>query len=235
MNAHNTGWLKTGAEAKALSAKELHKTTGVPPKGQVDTPETLAALPVWKRASTTLAAKHVYMCGAAVLDKQLQEDAPVLQGFMFILKEMNWHKRGYVFRFLYDVLLWNLMSTSGRFDDALGRFERWGVKSVEAWASFHTTKAKAGGEKPMVSERTFDRVKKRLAALGLIVAESHLCRDPGTGQFVTALWIKPTDELCRIVSEPGYWETVRSKYAYTRMKGKPRGVHAIPKDGSSVA
>jgi hypothetical protein len=67
MTAHNTKWLKTGEEAKALVAKEKHKTTGVPPPGQVDDDETLSKLPVWQRTSTTLAAEHVYPTVAAIL------------------------------------------------------------------------------------------------------------------------------------------------------------------------
>ena len=59
-SAHNTKFLKTGAEAKPLVPKEQHKTTGVPPPGHVDTDKTLSKLPVWQRTSTTLAAKYVF-------------------------------------------------------------------------------------------------------------------------------------------------------------------------------
>ncbi len=66
MTTHDIKFLKTGAEAKALVAKEQHKTTGQPPLGQVDTDETLSKLPVWQRTSTRLAAKYVSATGAAI-------------------------------------------------------------------------------------------------------------------------------------------------------------------------
>ena len=92
--------------------------------------------------------------------------------------------------------------------------------------------------KLMLSERTFFRVKKKLLDMGLIEAKSHLGRDPVHEREATAVWIKPTQELCRIVFEPGYWEKVRGKYAYVKTKKKPRGVHVkcqiIPKNGTSL-
>ena len=68
----------------------------------------------------------------------------------------------------------------------------------------------------MLSRSSFFRIKDRLLDMGLIAAESHLRRDPDyplkakfnadQSEEVTALWIKPTDELSRIVFEPGYWK-----------------------------
>jgi hypothetical protein len=74
VTTHDIKFLKTGAEAKALVAKEQHKTTGKPPPGQVDSAETLSKLPVWQRTSTTLAAQFVYGTGAAILAKSNVRD-----------------------------------------------------------------------------------------------------------------------------------------------------------------
>lgn len=147
------------------------------------------------------------------------------------------------------MLYWHQISTNGRFNEKLGRFERWGVKSVEGWSTYHTCKVpnphykskvawKSNEllvkgqelqpwakmvEKPMLSRATFFRIKDRLLDMGLIEAHSHLWNGK------THLWIKPTEELSRIVYEPGYWEKVRAKYAYVPSKKKPRGVHAKAK------
>ena len=97
--------------------------------------------------------------------------------------------------------------------------------------------------KKTASNRHFVRHKDDLVDMGLIEAKSHFRVDPshkfkvelkaegklkgsiGT-PLITALWVKPTEELCRIIFEPGYWETVRAKYAYVPTKKKPRGMHA---------
>jgi hypothetical protein len=71
----------------------------------------------------------------------------------------------------------------------------------------------------MVSRRTFATIKDRLIEMGLIDAHSHLWNEK------THLWIKPTEQLSRIVFEPGYWETVRDLYAFVPVKKKPRGIH----------
>jgi hypothetical protein len=120
-------FLKTGAEAKALVAKEQHKTTGKPPPGQVD---DLFKLPVWQRTSTTLAAEFVYGTGAAILPKTAEVPPIVKKDLKKILNEIDWHKHGFVTAFLRDVIFWHHRSTSGRFNDKQGRFERWGVKSA---------------------------------------------------------------------------------------------------------
>jgi hypothetical protein len=107
MTVHNVKFLMTGAKAKALIAKEDHRKTGVPPKGQSDTPETFAKLPVWQRTSTMLAAKSVSPTGGAILaySNVSQDGLPLVQGWKKILKEMDWHKHGLVSGFLRDVLL----------------------------------------------------------------------------------------------------------------------------------
>ena len=135
MTTHDTKFLKTGAEAKALVAKEQHKTTGKPPPGQVDDVETLAKLPVWQRTSTTLAAKYVSPTGGAILaySDVAHKGLPYVEGWKKILREIDWHKHGLVSGFLKDVIYWHHRSTNGRFNDKLGRFERWGVKSVAEW------------------------------------------------------------------------------------------------------
>lgn len=282
MNA--ISFLKTGAEAKALSAKELHKLTGKPPFGAVDDEATLAALPVWRRTSTTLAAKQVYPTHAAILENSTVLDAalPRVDGWKKILGEIEWNKHGFAARLLKQAIFWHHQSTSGRFNETLQRFERWGVKSAEEWCSALSAKIpnphyKAKGhwgwsdaekhkKQPFVERiekepaRTdFFRIKKRLMELGLIECEQHIRADPnawqkvnlkkagkwdgGAGWLQKAIWIKPTEELSRIVFEPGYWETVRAKYAYVKVKGKPRGVHApkaksghaLPKNGTILS
>jgi hypothetical protein len=246
MDAPIPKWLKTGAEAKGLVAKEQHNTTGVPPPGQVDSDETLSKLPVWQRTSTTLAAKYVSPTAAATLAKSNTpgKALPRVEDHKKIFKEIDWHKHGFVYHFLREVVFWHHQSTNGRFNDKLGRFERWGVKSVLEWFYPSTYKApnphyKAWKEpyekapwsktidKTMVSRANFFRIKDRLIAMGLIEAHSHLWNDK------THLWIKPTEELCRIVFEPSCWEKVRGKYAYVPTKKKPRGLSAEPKNETS--
>jgi hypothetical protein len=261
VSSQNNKFLKTGAEAKALVEKEQHKTAGKPPKGQSDTPETLTKLPVWQRTSTALAAEFVFGTGAAILPKTVEAPLIVKKDLKIILNEIDWHKHGFVTAFLRDVIFWHHRSTSGRFNDKLGRFERWGVKSAEEWYN-HQYKAPnpyykfygvAYEKKPwsktidkwMLSRTCFFLIKDRLLDMGLIEAESHLRRDPDypfkvkfkadQPEEVTALWIKPTEELSRIIFEPGYWEKVRVKYAYVKTKKKPRGVHAKAKNGTSLS
>jgi hypothetical protein len=248
MNAH-TKFLKTGAEAKALVAKEQHKTTGVPPLGQVDNDETVSKLPVWQRTSTTLAAKYVSFTGAAILAKSgvANKDLPRVHDWKKILKDIDWNKRGLVAGLLRDVIFWHHKSTSGRFNDEIGRFERWGMKSISDWNSkvykvpnpdykkwegWHGPSKSI--EKKAASRASFCRHKDRLVKMGLIEAQSHLW-SPTTSLWKgkTYLWIKPTKELCRIVFEPGYWQTVRAKYAYVPTKKKPRGLSAKAKNETS--
>jgi hypothetical protein len=265
MNASPKSWLKTGAKSSALLAKELHALTGKAPPGQVDTPEALAKLPVWRQWSTTLEAK-VYPTGAAILPHathKFEFGKPQRE----ILKAIEFHKHGFVRQFLKEVVFWHHRSTNGRFNDKLKRFERWGVRSVEEWiareykakepnpnyawqaeniatgkAPWYMSKASKTKtvEKPMLKRRTFFEIRDRLVAMGLIESHAHMRLDPQShhanadGAFLTkALWIKPTDELSRILFEPGYWETVKAKYAFVTVKGKPRGMHA-PKGKSDL-
>ena len=249
MNAH---FLMTGEAAKAASAKERHKRTGKPPAGLVD---DVAKLPVWQRTSTTLGAKHVYPTGGAILAvcEVPDKDLPYVKDWRPSLKEIDWQKRGFVYQFLRNVIFWHHRSTSGRFNDALGRFERWGVWPAEEWNNItydvlnpNPSKDMAGYDKHIAKRvaclRQFHVHKDRLIDMGLIEAESHLSQDmeqsykamlaaqglvkaTSAPLITTALWIKPTEELSRIVFEPGYWQTVRTKHAYVRPKRKPRGVH----------
>jgi len=241
--------LSYGLDAKALVAAEDHKKTGKPPNGQVETNDTLAMLPVWQQLSTTLAAKSVWVTGAAQLEYGLIENDKFLRvpNWRKILKEIGWDKHGFVSRFLRELVYWHGRSTNGRFNDKLNRFARWGVKSTEQWRTGykryvpnpafdpkHFYDEPQQLEIPLPMSRTrFFLVKDRLMDLGLIEAESHLWHD------TTCLWIKPTEELSRIVFEPGYWETVRGKYAFVPTKKKPRGVHvkgkAEPVDTQSTA
>ncbi len=231
MNAHITGWVKTSDDAKAALAFEEYKATGVAPPGMVD---DLAKLTVWQRTSTVLEPKSVSPTGAAILPKNSHKSKhlPRVDDWLQILDKIDWNKNGFVTFFLESVIHWHHQSTSGRFSDQLGRFERYGVQSVERW-NCYTLKTTG---KPAVSVRTFHRIKDRLIELGLIVAESHLWNGK------TYLWIKPTDELSRIVFEPGYWSTVRAKFEHVPTKKKPRGVHVakaklaapIPKNGISA-
>jgi hypothetical protein len=275
VKAQPKGFLKTGTEAKALVAKEQHKTTGKPPPGQADNDETLSKLPVWQRTSTKLAAKCVSPTGGAILaySDVAHKGLPYVEGWKKILKEIDWHKHGLVAGFLRDVIYWHHRSTNGRFNDKLGRFERWGVKSVAGWNGgsykvpnpYYEYYVKKNNEadlpvklqstpktitKKTASDRHFLRHKDRLAAMGLIEAESHFRVDPshnikvelkaegklkgpiGT-PVITALWVKPTEELSRIIFEPGYWEKVRAKYAFVPTKKKPRGMHAKAKNEAS--
>ena len=118
MTTHDIKFLKTGAEAKALVAKEQHKTTGKPPPGQVD---DVSKLPVWQRTSTTLAAEFVYGTGAAILSPKTARSATDSQKRpKIILNDIDWHKHGFVTAFLRDVIFWHHRSTSGRFNDKLG-------------------------------------------------------------------------------------------------------------------
>lgn len=247
VNAHPK-WLKSGPEAKALAGKELHALTGKAKEAQVAAEHTLD-MSEWRWRCTLLEAEHVYSTGAAILGTSPlhvgDKDMPYVKKWKANLREIDWHKKGFVTAFLRDVIFWSSQSTSGRYNPALGRFERWGVKSVEGWRD---------QAEHSVSRRDFFRVKDRLIEMGLIEAHSHyqymkyvlagpLPDDAHDVGFYTALWIKPTEELSRIVFEPGYWETVKAKYAYVKVKGKPRGVHAakskpaseIPKIGTSLS
>ncbi len=205
MNA-NPIWLKTGAVSSALQAKVLHGITGKAPSGQIDTPETLAKLPVWQRRSTTLEA-NVFPTGVAImppatepfkLDKRQRE----------ILKAIEFNKHGFVRQFLAEVVYWHHRSTNGRWNEKLERYERWGAQSVERWIN-HKYKAKVPNpdyewqaardesgthnywgppasktktvEKPMLGVRTFLAVRDRLEAMGLIECHQHLRHDPDSG------------------------------------------------------
>src|SRR5215472_10464625 len=105
MSIHNPKFLLTGDAAKAAAAKEEHKKTGKPPPGVTDTQEEWIKRPVWLR-NTTLAAKHVSPTGAAILEKREGDykDLPRVPNWRKFLKEIDWHKHGFLAAFLRDVL-----------------------------------------------------------------------------------------------------------------------------------
>jgi hypothetical protein len=140
VNTHVTGWIKTGEEAKATHFKEVHKLTGEPPPGTTDDQENVAKLPIWQRTSTLLKAKHVTPTGAAILPYATvsEKDLPRVPKWRAILKEINWEKHGFVRPFLANVIHWHHRSTNGRFNETIGRFERWGVKSVVGWYTWNS-------------------------------------------------------------------------------------------------
>lgn len=176
----------------------------------------LTLLP-WQISSTTPLALHVSDTGAAILPKSLREDnaLPRVSQWRKILREIS--QKEPVAAFLYDVELQHHHSTNGRWNEALQRWERYGVRPVEDW-------------RRESAERTFYRYKTELVERGLIVAGSHLWRGR------THLWVKPTDELSRILFEPGYWGQVREQYVPAKNKKKqstakshrkPRGISAL--------
>lgn len=164
-------------------------------------PLTFSSSP-WQISSTTPVALKVSDTGAAILPKSrgADSDLPRVPHWRKILREIS--QKEEVAAFLYDVELQHHHSTNGRWNDTLERWERYGVRKVEGW-------------KWQSTERTFHRYKTRLIEQGLIVARSHLW------QRRTHLWVKPTDELSRILFEPGYWEQVREQYVPAKNKNKP--------------
>jgi hypothetical protein len=228
MTAHNPKWFKTGDDAKAALAFENYKATGELSQYVLAADPEYAELPWWRGFGLVIAPKHVSPTGAAILPKNTYpfSKSNFVKGWKEILAEINWNKHGVVSRHLIFVILWHHKSTDGRFNDKLGRFERWGAYPLSSWAFFPMGSmiydpAKGGVVgKSVICDKSFARIKDRLVAMGLIVAESHLWNGH------TRLWIKPTEELLRIMFEEGYWSTVRAKYAYVPVKRKPRGVHA---------
>ena len=81
MNVHPK-WFKSGAEVKALVAKELYATTGKPTKAQLEAePFNYAALPRLVQCSTVLEPTKVYPTDAAILpytEHVLKLDKPEL-------------------------------------------------------------------------------------------------------------------------------------------------------------
>lgn len=231
---------KATAQAKMAMLQEygIHEDAGT----YAGTDEELAALPVWHRTATTKMAISLSKTGAAIPPKSAMhhDGLPRVQGWKKNLKEIgrahgdaSRHAKGYhghVADLLYDVEFQHHQSTNGRWNTALLRWERHGVRSVEGWRYRGSVPAKEKQFCDAVPERTFHRIKDRLIDLGLIEAASHLW------QGRTRLWMRPTDELSRILFEAGYWDQVRYKYVLPKVekakpvgKRKPRGISAIHK------
>lgn len=186
-----------------------------------DNPDELAALPIWQWTSTTKTASHESDTGAAILPKSTVPDHVLerVSGWKTILRRLAPDKRGYGFRLLRDVVFQHHHSTNGRWNDALGRFERWGVRPAYAGSQDHDGWRNIMGDGEAISEAHFRRVKADLRKRGLIQDDVHLW----DGQ--THVWIKPTPLLSRILFEPDFWTTVQAQFT-TPKKRKPRGLSA---------
>ncbi|WP_024587638.1 hypothetical protein [Aliihoeflea sp. 2WW] len=211
--AFAAGKIKAHAQTiKDLASLHAKAAILTDPEGFAGTEEELSDLSLWARTATTKAATSVSPTGAAVLPKCVVADAdlPRVENWRKILREIgrahgDWSARGTQGRvadLLYDVCFLHHRSTSGRWNANLSRWERFGVRSVEGW-------------RRDIPERTFHRLKDRLIADGLIEAHSHLWRGR------THLWVKPTDQLSRILFEDGRWDAVRETYAPKVQKPKP--------------
>jgi hypothetical protein len=231
------------AHAQAKKAFLQEQAISLDPDIYAGTDEELASLPVWHRTATTRSALHVSPTGAAILPKSIVGHAvlPHVPEWKKILRQIGLahgdasrNAKGLrcpVADFLYDIELWHHQSTNGRWNTKFSRWERFGVRSVEDWRYGKKVLTKDKKFYEPVAERTFHRMKKRLIDLGLIEAHSHLW------QGRTHLWIKPTDELSRMLFEPGYWDQARGHFApemstkKKRSSGrKPRGISARHKE-----
>lgn len=98
--------IKYGDAAKALVVETQYKKLGIPQPTTKDTPETLAALPVWMRGATFAEPVKLYPTGGALLSKNhvVYSDSERVAGWKEILSAINWHPRYFVSRFLKDVL-----------------------------------------------------------------------------------------------------------------------------------
>ena len=218
-------------ELKAYLANALAKETGIVtvPSDASDALDALAATPTWQWGTSKFAT-HESPTGAAILPKFLVTDnlLPRVDRWKRHLSVIGRFVGGLRFvsevtAFLRDAIFWHFQSTDGRWNAASQRWDRYGVRSLdEWWVPPHLGKCSDG-----MSKRTFIRCKDRLVLLGLIEAQAHLW------QGRTKLWIKPTEQLLRIVFESGFWEIVASsfgpiktKQALKGSKAKPRGLSA---------
>lgn len=239
---NNASWLeKASAKAKAHAKASILQSLAIAldPDTYTGSDEELAALPVWHRTATTKTASHLSPTGAAILPKSIvaHDALSRVSGWRKILKEIgrangdaSRHAKGlvgHVADLLYDIELQHHQSTNGRWNAGLCRWERYGVRSVEDWCCRKKVPANDEQNYHPVPRRTFFRIKDRLVDAGLIEAHSHLWRAR------TYLWMKPTDELSRVLFEPGYWEEVRAKYIPAKpvktkptSTRKPRGISA---------
>lgn len=226
MNIHVKSWALRGEKAKAAIIHELYKATGVAPPGKSESPKDLAQLPVWQRTSTArYTREEVRPTGAAILFKNPtpRDELPFVHGWKGVIREIAGGKPQ-VACFLREVVVWHHYSTDGRFNEALGRFERWGAQTIEKWCA-----AIASETGKSISESTFRRMVRALQQRGLIVSEVHLRFN------TTCVWIKPSDTLSRILFDPSHWETVKDAYAIPKKPRpekpksarKPRGLSAI--------
>ena len=214
-------------ELKAYLANALAKETGIVkvPSDASDALHAPAAMPAWQWGASKVAL-HETPTGAAVLPKFPMSDK--------LLPRVDRWKRhlltigrfvagrrfvGGVTAFLRDAIFWYFQSTDGRWNAESQRWDRYGVRSLdEWWVPPHLSKCNDG-----MSKRTFIRCKDRLVLLGLIEAQAHLW------QGKTKLWIKPTEQLLRIVFEPGFWETVASSFGPVKTKQTPKTSKAKPR------
>lgn len=235
---NNLNWLsKSTAAAKPIIAQALAKQVlidkGLNPDGTIEPASDLEKLALWQRTSTTAFAIEVAATGAAILPKNIyaHDGLPRVDGWPKILKAIGWGKhRTFIADLLHDIEFQHHQSTNGRMNETLGRWERYGVRSVEDWrnGNFNYGLGNKHHASQNVPKRTFHNIKDRLLELGLIEAGSHLWMG------ATHLWIKPTDELSRILFDAGHWEAVRHLYVTDKplkgpnpkSKGKPRGMSA---------
>ena len=193
--------------------------------------DELMKLPVWYRWSTTKHAyflnmtEHARLPKAPLADHELPRVAKWKRHLYDIGQLVAGRKFGpRAAAFLRDVIFWHHQSTDGRWNDAIGRWDRYGVRSLAEWRS---PPHLAPTEYEM-SPRTFVRCKDKLIELGLIDASSHLAGGR------TRLWVKPTERLQRIIFEAGFWETVKADFKpppkstnKLKAKLKPRGLSAL--------
>jgi hypothetical protein len=242
IHVNNGNWLEKASKKAKLQAKTAflqEHAIALDPDTYAGSDEELAALSVWHRTATTKTALHLSPTGAAILPKSIVAHGalPRVPGWRKILKEIgrahgdaSRHAKclaGHVADLLYGVEFQHHQSTNGRWNADLCRWERYGVRSVEDWRYHNHVPQKDKQFYSPVPRRTFFRIKDRLIAMGLIEAGSHLWRGR------TYLWMKPTDELSRILFEPEYWEEVRAKYIPAKpvktkptSTRKPRGISA---------
>lgn len=202
------------SEAKKIMAGWMAEANGTAKNTAElkEPPEELAKLGPWKCTATTAKAVHVTKTQAAQLAPSTLADSDVLRlkNWKTIIRQISKGRSPLAAAILRDVEFWHHQSTNGRWNAALGRYERWVVRSVEGWLD----KLQDGDKRP--SRRTFIRAKDELVQAGLIEAEGH------HWQGKRCLWIKPTEELSRILFEPGRWEAVRGSYVTSKPK-RPRG------------
>lgn len=229
----NDGWLKTSTERLSRDVR-AKLTVGITPKNAeahcMDTENPDPALTLWQRTATTICADGDTVTGAAILPKSFKgnADIPRVKGWRKVLQQIAISTRcrdtGFVFDLLLDIEFQHHQSTNGRWNTSLKRYERFAVRSVEDWCKSGINDRKERAEAaPRVSPRTFRNIKDKLVEAGLIVAEVHLW------QGDNHLWIKPSEELSRMLFEPGYWQAEKAAPGQPAKAGKlkPRGLSAM--------